>query len=148
MTKNGAHFNNNAISKLEKEWNDVETDAMKLKGTHWESDYKQGWDAAVKNQQFARMAQSHENFKNSPAGQKLKKEVDDLVKALKSHVKVSDMPKQEALDEDDKYFDIEDEIELIRVQVSKAGQQKIVKEGQDVSDAWKEIEHSQPVSNV
>jgi len=94
------------MGQLENEWNDVENDGKKLKGTHWDTEYTNGWEASVHNPQFKKMAIAHEQFKNSPAGHKLKKEVDDLIKALKQNVKVTDLPKEEALEEDE--FVLED----------------------------------------
>lgn len=146
-TQNGIHFNNNAIPQLEKEWNDVESDAKKLKGTHWDAEYTNGWKDAVSNSQFKQMDAAHEQFKNSPAGMKLKKEVKELIGALKQNVKVTDLPKEEALDEEDN-FDLEHEIEMLRISVTQAGANKIKQEGNDVEAAWKKIEHSQPVNNV
>lgn len=93
------------------------------------------------------MAQADEKFKNSPYGQKLKKEADDLVKALKQNVKVTDVPKEESLNEDDQ-FDLDHEMEMLRVTVSKHGQKKIGKEAEDVKQAWQKVEHTKPVADV
>jgi len=67
----------------------------------------------------------------------LGKEVHDLGKALKKHVKVEDVPES-----------WKKEMNLLKIEVSKAGQKAIEDEANDVEGTWKKIEHSTPVANL
>jgi len=144
-TKNTAQ--SSSIPKIEKEAQDVKQSYTGLKGTQWETAYKNGWEAAIKNKEAGNLGQSLKEFKHSNEGKLMHKEVKDFVEAVKTNVKVTDKPKEqeaESLDVMDDTIDIQDlDMEsLIKISISNAGQQKIEKEANDVGAAWKKIEHT------
>lgn len=82
-TPNGIHIENSKIKGIEKEWNDVEAQGKALKGTAWETQYKNGWDAAVNNAQAKNLGTAIKQFDTSPQGHYFAKELNDLGKAIK-----------------------------------------------------------------
>merc|ERR1711981_709395 len=72
-------------------------------------------------------------FKKSPAGKALKKEVIDLKKAIKTHLKVTDKPKfMKKYKEDSSSSDEEEDEELV---VAKKAKKKITKKKGKDSDS-------------
>ena len=77
-------------------------------------------------------------FKASPQGKALKKEMIDLKMAIKTHLKVTDVPKMD--DSDDEESDIEEELdELLKISITPAGQKAVEKEGADVHNTAHKI---------
>lgn len=103
-TKNGIHIPNDKVKQIEGEWNDVEGQYKGLKGTHWETQYQQGWDAAIKNNQAKQLGQSIDAYEHSPQGHYMNKELEDLGRAIKENVKVTDIPKMSMADMSDDMF--------------------------------------------
>ena len=74
------------------------------------------------NKEAAFVKMRGKQFKHSPAGQALKKEMQELKWAIKKNVKVSDLPK--------------DKTNMLKIEVSKEGQAIIEKEANDVGAVW------------
>merc|ERR1712070_558525 len=78
-----------------------------------------------------------QSFKKSPEAAMLKKEMKELKAALHENVKVSDLPEK-----------MQDEIELLKVHISKAGEAEIEKEFNDVRMTAKNIKMAKSVRNL
>lgn len=90
--KTGFHFPQKYMDDLSDELNDVVHEYEDLEGTKWDAAWTTGWEAAMKTKQFASVKRRMKTLRKSPEGEALHKEVVDLKKKIKEHVKVSDLP--------------------------------------------------------
>lgn len=89
---NGVHIANHHIKKVSKELDDVSDHYEYLGTTHWDAKYKAAYKKLFTNAAFKKVKLAAKNFKHSPAGKALKKEVMELGKAMKKHIKVTGVP--------------------------------------------------------
>lgn len=124
-TKNGVHFNNGAVKRLSNELDDVSDHYDHLGQTHWAPKYKAAYKKLFTNQAFQKVKWAAGNFKKAPAGKLLKKEVMELGKAVKTHVKVTDVPPK-----------WKKAMHGLKVEIDKKGQKQIKNEAEDVAEWW------------
>jgi len=136
-TEQGVHFPNHKMDELSNEVDDVADTYEKFFKSKWAKAYEQGWHAALHNQQAKGVKGAAKNFKHSPQGQALKKEMRQLKHAIKQEVHVSDIPE-----------DWKKNADLLKVEVNPAGQKVIEKEFNDVMQTGEAIKHSKPVQRV
>lgn len=144
-TKDGYHFDNKHMDDLEDELEDVEDEYKELhagKGG-WKKRFDAAWKASFKTKQFGSVVRRAKAFKKSKQGAMLKKEVLELKAAIKQHLKISDVKEDSDSDSDD-----EELVEQLKITVSKAGQNEIEKEANDVKATFKKIEHSRVFRNL
>jgi len=136
-TPNGIHFNNKAVNRLSAELDDVSDHYEYLGQTHWAAKYDLAYKRLFTSQAFNKVKFAAKNFKHSPAGKMLKKEVMELGHALKTHVKVTDVPKkwQKAM-------------HGLRVELEEGAEQEIEAAAHDVEGTWKDIENTPVVQEV
>lgn len=121
-TPNGLHIPNAALDKIGKELDDVDAQYKALDGGVWDRAYDRRVGALMHNKEAKYVEFRGKQFKHSPAGQALKKEVQELKWAIKKNVKVSDLPK--------------DMTNMLKIEVSKEGQAAIEKEANEVGATW------------
>merc|ERR1711988_211936 len=80
------------IKQVSKELDDVSDHYEYLGTTHWDAKYKAAYKKLFTNAAFKKVKLAAKNFKHSPAGKALKKEVMELGKAMKKHIKVTGVP--------------------------------------------------------
>merc|ERR1712072_1217704 len=78
-----------------------------------------------------------ETFSKSAEWKALEKELKELDMALKKNVKVTDLPK-----------DMQEEMELLKIEITKAGQAAIEKEFNDVGVVAKKVRMARSVRNM
>merc|ERR1712070_936343 len=108
-----------------------------LHGSKWESAYDAAWKKATSSHEAESVGRRFQSFKKSPEAAMLKKEMKELKAALHENVKVSDLPEK-----------MQDEIELLKVHISKAGEAEIEKEFNDVRMTAKNIKMAKSVRNL
>merc|ERR1712187_293257 len=91
---NGVHIANHHIKKVSKELDDVSDHYEYLGTTHWDAKYKAAYKKLFTNAAFKKVKLAGKKFKHSVPGKALKHEVEQLGKALKTHVKVTGIPKK------------------------------------------------------
>lgn len=133
--KDTVHIDNAHLDALADELTDVGAEYDKLAGSEWDKAYHAAWGAALDNKQAHSVGRRMESFKKSAEGQALKKEVVDLKTALKTHVKVSEIPES-----------WKKEMNMLKVTVHNQG--AIEKEWTDVENVWGAIKDSRPVRNL
>jgi multidrug efflux pump subunit AcrB len=133
-TDNGVHFDNEKMDELSEEIDDVADTYETFFKSKWAKAYDKGWKAAFETQEAKEVGQAAEEFKKSPAGRKLKKEMRELKHSIKKNVKVTDVPE-----------DWEHQLDMLKIEVDETGAQAIEKEMQDVEAVAKKIKHSKPV---
>ena len=137
QTPNGLHFNNGGLKGLNKELDDVSDHYEYLGKTHWNNKYKMAYKHLFTNAAFNKVKFAAKNFKQSPAGKMLKKEVMELGQALKKHVKVSDVPAK-----------WKRHMHGLRVDFEEDAEEEINGAVENVKHTWGSIEHSPVVENV
>jgi hypothetical protein len=80
------------MHKLSKELDDVSDHYEYIGTTHWAKKYDRAYKHLFTNKAFNKVKFAAKNFKHSPAGKMLGKEVREFGQALKTHVKVTDVP--------------------------------------------------------
>ena len=133
--KDTIHIDNAHLHALEDELTDVAAEYKKLEGSEWDKAYHQAWGAALSNKQAKALERRAKTFKKSAEGQALGKEVKELGEALKTHVKVSDVPESWKKD-----------MNMLKVTVHN--KEAIEKEWTDVENVWGAIKDSRPVRNL
>jgi len=151
--KTGLHFDNKHMNNLSDELDDVADQYQALDNSKWDKAFDKAWAAAFKTKQFASLKRRLHSFKGSKEGKALHKEVVDLKKAIRTHLKVTDIPKSWKKDmkkeaESSSSSDDEDLEELLKITVTPKGQKIIEKEARDVGHTAHQIENSQPVRNL
>jgi len=136
-TANGVHFNNGAMNKLSNELDDVSDHYEYLGTTHWNAKYDRAYKNLFTNQAFNKVKFAAKNFKQSPAGKMLGKEVREFGQALKTHVKVSDVPPK-----------WKKAMHGLRVDFEEDAEEEINEAAEGVKATWGSIEHSPVVQNV
>merc|ERR1712070_664275 len=116
-TKTGIHIDNEGLQVIEDEADDVEHEDKMLHGSKWEKAYDAAWKKATSSPEAASVGRRFETFKKSAEAKALGKELMELKQALKTHVKVTDLPE-----------DMQEEMALLKIEISKAGQAAIEKE--------------------
>lgn len=135
--KTGVHFPNDAMDELSDELSDVAHEYEELDGSKWDKAYTAAWKDAFESKHGQQFVRRVKTFRNSAEGKALHKEVVDLKNAIKTHVKVTDLP--------DHWKDEED---LLKIEVNKAGQAAIEKEFNDIKATAKKIHMTKPVRNL
>merc|ERR1712167_30548 len=79
----GVHINKWGMKQLNKELDDVSDHYEYLGTTHWDAKYKMAYKRLFTNAAFSKVKFAAGNFKKSPAGKMLKKEVMEFGQALK-----------------------------------------------------------------
>ena len=125
------------MDELSDEIDDVADTYETFFKSKWAHAYEAGWKAAVHNQEAKGVHKAAKNFKHSPQGKALKKEMKELKWAIKHNVKVSDIPE-----------DWKHNADLLKVEVDETGAQAIEKEFNDVKDTAEKIKHSKPVQEL
>jgi len=136
-TKNGIHIDHDGMQVIEDEADDVEHEYKMLHGSKWEKAYDAAWKKATTSPEAKSVGRRFETFSKSAEFKALEKELKELDAALKTHVKVSDLPE-----------DMEDEIELLKITISKAGQAAIEKEANDFGMVAKKVRMARSVRNM
>jgi hypothetical protein len=101
--KAGLQINNNELVHIDDELNDVEAEFKSFKKSKWQRMYEEKWEAAFKNKQAHSVHRRMKEFKKSPQAAALKKEMREFKVSLKKNVKVTDIPKNFA-EEDNLYL--------------------------------------------
>jgi hypothetical protein len=133
----GFHIPNRAFNKLENELEDVGDQYERIGKSHWAPKYNAAYKKLFTNREFQQVKLAGKNFKQSKAGHMLKDEVMDLRDALKTHVKVSDVPAK-----------WKKQMNGLKISIDEEGQEEIEDEVDDVKETWDEIEDSEVVQNV
>jgi len=101
--KAGLQINNKELVHIDDELNDVEAEFKSFKKSKWQRMYEEKWEAAFKNKQAHSVHRRMKAFKKSPQAAALKKEMREFKVSLKKNVKVTDIPKNFA-EEDNLYL--------------------------------------------
>ena len=101
--KAGLQINNKELVHIDDELNDVEAEFKSFKKSKWQKIYEAKWEAAFKNKQAHSVHRRMKAFKKSPQAAALKKEMREFKVSLKKNVKVTDIPKNFA-EEDNLYL--------------------------------------------
>merc|ERR1712159_752500 len=136
-TPNGIHIDHDGMQVIEDEADDIEHEYKMLHGSKWEKLYDDAWDKATSSPEAASVGRRFETFSKSAEWKALEKELRELDMALKKHVKVTDLPK-----------DMQEEMELLKIEISKAGQAAIEKEFNDVGAVAKKVRMARSVRNM
>merc|ERR1719446_38569 len=91
-TDTGIHIDNDEMSHLEDELDDVADQYEKLEGSKWDHAFQNAWKDALTNREWGSVQRRGKAFKHSPQGKALKKEVHEFGHTLKKNVKVTDIP--------------------------------------------------------
>ena len=135
--KQGVHFPNEKMDELSDELNDVVHEYEDLEGSKWDKAYEAGWKAAFESKHGQQFVRRVKTFRASPEGVALHKEIVDLKNAIKTHVKVTDLPDH-----------WKDEADLLKIEISKEGQAAIEKEVNDFKDVAKKVHMARSVRNM
>lgn len=135
--KDAIHIDNEHLHALEDELTDVGAQYDALAGSKWDKAYHELWARALTNKQAGSVERRAKAFKASKQGKALKREVVELKNALKTHVKVSDIPESWKKD-----------MNMLKIEVSREGQYAIEDELHDVEHVAKKIEKSPVVQNL
>ena len=92
-TENGIHIDQEGIHIIEDEADDLEHEYKSLHGSKWDLAYQKVWKKALTSPEAKSVGRRFEKFEKSEEWAKLAKELHELDEALKTHVKVSDLPK-------------------------------------------------------
>ena len=136
-TKDGIHIDNKGFEIIEDEADDIEHEYKMLHGSKWDKAYQEVWEKALSTKEAKSVGRRFETFSKSDEWKMLEKELKDLDLALQTHVKVTDLPE-----------DMQAEIALLKIQVSKEGQEAIEKEFNDVVKVRKAVKHARSVRNL
>merc|ERR1711990_1255207 len=136
-TKNGIHIDDEGMQIIQDEADDVEHEYKMLHGSEWEKMYDAAWKKATTSPEAKSVGRRFETFSKSAEWKALEKELKELDAALKTHVKVTDLPE-----------DMQDEIELLKIHVSKAGQAAIEKEMNDFGMVAQKVKMARSVRNM
>ena len=136
-TPKGIHIDHEGMQIIEDEADDVEHEYKMLKGSKWEKAYDAAWEKATTSPEAGSVARRFETFSKSAEWKALEKELKELDMALKKNVKVTDLPK-----------DMQEEMELLKIEISKAGQAAIEKEFNDVGVVAKKVKMARSVRNM
>lgn len=114
-TKNGVKINNYRLNHhVSKELDDVSDHYEYLGKTHWAKKYDKAYKELFTSPAFNKVKKAGKAFKKAPAGRMLKKEVMEFGGALKTHVKVTDVPPK-----------WKKAMNGLKIEVSKEGQDRI-----------------------
>lgn len=133
----GIHIPNKALTQVGDELDDVGYEYKKLEKSKWAPMYDKAFKDVTTNKEFGALKRRGEAFKHSKPGQALKKEMIELKHAIKNNVKVTDVPK-----------DWQKQTNMLKIEVSKAGQAKIEKEANEVGATWEKVKDTQPFRNM
>jgi len=136
-TRHGVHFNNGAVNRLSAELDDVSDHYEYLGTTHWNAKYNNAYKNLFTNRAFRKVKMSANAFKHSKAGHMLHKEVSELGQALKTHVKVTDIPPK-----------WKKHMHGLRVELEDNAEENIHEAAHDVEDAWNDIKDSDVVQDL
>merc|ERR1712159_467628 len=136
-TPNGIHIDHDGMQVIEDEADDIEHEYKMLHGSKWEKLYDDAWDKATSSPEAASVGRRFETFSKSAEWKALAKELKELDMALKKNVKVTDLPK-----------DMQEEMELLKIEITKAGQAAIEKEFNDVFVVAEKVKMARSVRNM
>merc|ERR1711988_570831 len=103
-TPNGIHIDHEGMQVIEDEADDVEHEYKMLHGSKWEKAYDAAWKKATSSPEAKSVGRRFETFKESEEAKMLAKEIGELKAALKTHVKVTDLPE-----------DMQEEMALLKI---------------------------------
>merc|ERR1711988_381223 len=106
-------------------------------GSKWDKAYTAAWEKATTSKEAKSVGRRWAHFEKSPEWKALEKELKEFDQALQKHVKVTDLPKEMQAD-----------IALLKVHVSKEGQAAIEKEFNDVGKTMEQIKMTRSVRNL
>jgi len=135
-TKTGIHIDHDGMQIIEDEMDDIEHEYKMLHGSKWEKLYDAAWKKATTSHEAKSVGRRFEHFAKSNEWKMLEKELKELDLALKTHVKITDVPK-----------DLQDEVAFLKVTVSKEGQAAIEKEFADIGHTMKAVKMRKSVRN-
>merc|ERR1719218_309809 len=136
-TPNGIHIDHDGMQIIEDEADDIEHEYKMLHGSKWEKAYDAAWKKATTSPEAKSVGRRFETFSKSAEWKALEKELKELDAALKTHVKVTDLPK-----------DMQEEMELLKIEISKKGQMIIEKEANDVGIVADKVKMARSVRNM
>merc|ERR1711988_354446 len=103
-TPNGIHIDQEGMHVIEDEADDIEHEYKMLHGSKWEKLYDAAWEKATTSPEAKSVGRRFKSFSTSKEWKMLEKELKELDMALKTHVKVTDLPK-----------DMQEEMELLKI---------------------------------
>lgn len=108
-----------------------------LEHSPWAKLYEKAWEKAVTSPEGKQLGRRMETFGKSAEWKMLEKELKELDMALKKHVKVTDLPK-----------DLLEDLELLKIEISKAGQAAIEKEVNEFKAVAHRVKMAKSVRNL
>ena len=94
-TPRGIHIDHEGYQIIEDEADDVEYEYKTIGNSKWAKEYDMAFEKAFTNKQAASVDRRFKTFTKSDEFKMLAKELKDLDMALKKHVKVTDVPKDD-----------------------------------------------------
>merc|ERR1711998_444185 len=91
-TPQGIHIDQAGMHVIEDEADDIEHEYKMLHGSKWEKAYDAAWAKATSSPEAKSVGRRFETFSKSAEFKALAKELKELHDALKTHVKVTDLP--------------------------------------------------------
>merc|ERR550514_2073222 len=100
----GFDIDDEGMDILGDEMDDVEHEYKMLSGSKWDKAYQAGWKKAFESPEGQSLGRRFETFSESGEWKALEKELKELDAALKTHVKLTDLP--------------DDELNMLKIHVS------------------------------
>ena len=122
---------------IEDEADDVEHEMKMLKDSHWDQKYAEHMKTLHDSKAGQELGRRAHTFGESEEAKMIGKELHDLGVALKTHVKITDVPKE-----------MQEDIAMLKLHCSKKGQLAIEKELADVGHTMKAIKMTRSVRNL
>ena len=136
-TKNGIHIDEEGMEIIEDEADDVEHEYKMLEHSKWAPKYDAAFKTLAESKETEALKRRLETFGKSAEAKMLEKELKELDMALKTHVKVTDLPK-----------DMQEEMALLKISISKEGEAAIEKEANDVKVVAEKVKMAKSVRNM
>jgi hypothetical protein len=128
-TQHGWHIDHDGVQIIEDELDDIKHEYLELKDGVWHNKFKAAIAHAKASKDGKQLKRRIDLFEKSAEAQALEKELKDIKMAIKRNVKMTDAAN------------------LVKMELSPAGQAKIEKEVEDVHKKWEEEEFNKPVRN-
>ena len=128
-TQHGWHIDHDGMQILEDEVDDLKHEYEDLKDGVWHNKFKAAIKHAKNSKDGKQLKRRIELFHKSDEAQQLEKELKDIKAAIKKNVKMTDAAN------------------LVKLELSKAGQAEIEKEVGDLEETWEKVEFNKPVRN-
>ena len=91
----GVHIDQEGMHVIEDEADDIEHQYEMLEGSKWDKAYTAQWKKILASPESKSVGRRFDTFSKSGEWQLIEKELRDLDKALKTHVKISDLPEDQ-----------------------------------------------------